>query len=281
MSAGPDALLPAEMALAAEEVGVKKAALPALSLVLLGVLAGAFIGLGALFGTVAGTDPAGLLPWGLGRVLTGFAFATGLVLVIVGGAELFTGNALLAMAWASGRVSTRAVVRNWVLVFLANALGAVATAFLVFAARSWTLADGAVGRSLLDSARTKCALEPLQAIAAGILANALVCLAVWLTFSARSTVDRVIAVILPVAAFVASGFEHSIANLFTVPLALLVKASGSLPIDVVRYEGLTVQAFLLNNLLPVTLGNLIGGTVLVGSVYWLVYLRIRPPATGA
>jgi formate/nitrite transporter len=265
-----DALLPPEMARKAEDVGVRKATTPLGQLVMLGLLAGAFIALGATFASVAVTDPDGRLPWGVGRVLGGLVFSTGLVAVVVGGAELFTGNALLVMAWASGRVSAPQVLRSWVVVYLANAVGAVATAVLVWLAGTWKLAGGAVGATMIAQAQAKCALDPLQAFAAGVLANALVCLAVWLSFSARSTVDRVVAVMLPVAAFVASGFEHSIANLYVVPLGMLLQGADG---------PLTPWAFLVGNLLPVTAGNVVGGSVLVGGVYWAVYLR-RPPTAG-
>ena len=278
---GIDALLPPDMARKAEEVGVRKGTADAVSLFCLGVLAGAFIAVGALFSSIAVTDPAGLLPWGVGRVLGGLVFSTGLVGVVVGGAELFTGNTLLVMAWASRRLTTVQVLRNWTIVYAGNATGALGTTILVFVARTWDLGGGAVGRTMLDAALGKASIGPGQALAAGVLANALVCLAVWLSFSARSTVDRVVAVILPVAAFVAAGFEHSIANLYVIPMGMLVKTGapdafweriGRAPSD---YAGLTLEAFLLGNLLPVTVGNVIGGSVLVGGVYWVVYLRRR------
>ena len=276
-----DALLPPDMAVKAEEVGVRKGTADAVSLFSLGLLAGAFIAVGALFSSIAVTDPTGQLPWGVGRVLGGLVFSTGLVAVVVGGAELFTGNTLLVMAWASRRLTTAQVLRNWAIVYAGNAAGALGTALLVFVARTWDLGGGAVGRTMLDAALAKAGLGPAQAVAAGVLANALVCLAVWLAFSARSTVDRVVAVILPVAAFVAAGFEHSIANLYVIPMGMLVKVGapdafwahiGRSPSD---YAALTPGAFLLGNLLPVTVGNLFGGSVLVGGVYWIVYLRRR------
>jgi formate/nitrite transporter len=274
-----DALLPPEIARRAEETGVTKARLDASRLVVLGVLAGAFIALGATFATVAVTDPTGQLPWGAGRVLGGVVFSLGLSLVLVGGAELFTGNALLVLAWAGGRITALEVARNWAFVFLGNAIGALGTAVLVFFARTWSLAGGAVGRTMLEGAQAKCALLPLQAFTLGVLCNALVCLAVWLSLSARSTTDRVVALTFPIAAFVAAGFEHSIANLFSVPLALLVgsfapqafwEGIGRSRID---YPDLALASFLVRNLVPVVLGNIVGGTVLVGATYWAVYLR--------
>jgi formate/nitrite transporter len=274
-----DALLPAEIARRAEEIGVTKARLDASRLVVLGVLAGAFIALGATFATVAVTDPAGHLPWGAGRVLGGVVFSLGLSLVLVGGAELFTGNALLVLAWAGGRITALEVARNWVYVFLGNAIGALGTALLVFAARTWSLAGGAVGRTMLEGAQAKCALAPVQAFTLGVLCNGLVCLAVWLSLSARSTTDRVVALTFPIAAFVAAGFEHSVANLFSVPLGLLVgsfapqafwEGIGRSRVD---YPDLALGSFLVRNLAPVVLGNIVGGTLLVGATYWVVYLR--------
>lgn len=278
----PDALLPPEIARRAEELGVKKAALDAPSTVLLAVLAGAFIALGAAFATVAWAGTAGEAPWGWARVVGGACFSLGLMLVVVGGAELFTGNNLLVMAWASGRVPTARLLRNWGLVFCGNALGAVGTAALVALGRSWTFGQGAAGRVALDLAAAKLALDPLQAVVLGVLCNTLVCLAVWMSYSARSTADRLLAVFLPVTAFVACGFEHSIANLYFVPLAILIRDSapeafwaaiGRTPAD---YAALGWVPFLVKNLLPVTLGNVLGGGGLVAAVYWVVYLRPKP-----
>jgi formate/nitrite transporter len=271
-----DALLPPEMARRAEETGVRKAALDAPALLALAVLAGAFIALGAVFSTVAlaGAGPA---PWGAVRVLAGTVFSLGLVLVVVGGAELFTGNNLLVMAWAGGRIGTAALLRNWALVYLGNFAGAAGIATLLVAARTHEAGGGAVGAAALAIAAQKVALDVGQAVALGILCNVLVCLGVWLTYSARTTADRVLAVVPPIAAFVAAGFEHSVANMYFVPYALLVAALDPAFVAArglgAHAEALSWGAFLARNLLPVTLGNLIGGAVLVGAVYWFVYLR--------
>lgn len=258
-----DALLPPEMARKAEDVGVRKAGLPTLATLLLAVLAGAFIALGAAFATVALTGTAGLVPYGWARVVAGLCFSVGLGMVLVGGAELFTGNNLLVMAWASGRVSTRAVLRNWALVYAGNTAGAVGTAVLVWASG---VVRGPVAETAVSIAKAKLALDPLSAFASGVLCNTLVCLAVWLSLSARATSDRLVAIALPVAAFVAMGFEHCIANLYFFPLAWLVGAPGGW------------GRFLLHNLLPVTVGNVVGGAVLVAAVYWGIYLRKPGPA---
>jgi formate/nitrite transporter len=266
---------PAEMAGRAQSVGVAKAHLDTLTLLTLGILAGAFIALGAVFATVVGVDSA--LGWGPTRLLAGVAFSLGLVLVVIAGAELFTGNTLIVMAWLGRQVSTAMLLRNWGLAYVGNAIGALATVGLIYAAGQWKLAGGKVGASAVSIANAKVELTFIEAVARGILCNALVCLAVWLCFSARSNVDRIFAIIPPIAAFVASGFEHSIANLYFIPLGILLKdedavlAAGGPASDATA--NLTWTGFLFDNLLPVTLGNLIGGGLLVGAVYWLVYLR--------
>jgi formate transporter len=271
-----DALIPSEMAEKAEVMGVKKAALPFLTMFALAVLAGAFIALGAIFATVA-LAGSSALPYGVARVLAGVVFCLGLILVVVGGAELFTGNNLIVMAWASRKVSTLALLRNWVIVYLGNFVGSVGTAVLMLLAKQYTAGGNAVGEMALKIAVSKVHLGFLQALALGILCNGLVCLAVWLTFSARSTADKILAIIFPISAFVAAGFEHSVANMYFIPYALLIKlfdpAFVTALADKVDVAGLTWGAFLLKNLLPVTLGNIIGGAGLVGFVYWIIYLR--------
>jgi formate/nitrite transporter len=271
---GFDALLPPEMAARAEAVGIRKATMDAATLFPLAVLAGAFIALGGVFATTALAGTTGA-PWGPVRVLAGAVFSLGLVLVIVGGAELFTGNNLIVMAWASGRIGTRALARNWLLVYAGNLVGALGTAGLVYLARSHELGGGAFGVAALSVAAAKLRLGLVQGVALGILCNALVCLAVWLSYSARTTTDRVLVIVPPIAAFVAAGFEHSVANMYFVPLGLFVSAfdPGFIGAHGLASEAgsLSWTAFLARNLLPVTVGNLIGGTVLVGLVYWSVY----------
>jgi formate/nitrite transporter len=276
-----DALLPAEMAAKAEQIGVKKAQMDALSLFALAVLAGAFIGLGAMFSTVAVAGAGEVLPYGLTRVIAGLVFSLGLILVVVGGAELFTGNNLIAMAWASRKVSTRLLLRNWAIVYAGNFVGAVATAGLVYVSGQFTFGKGTVGAAALATADAKAGLDFTPALALGVLCNVLVCLAVWLSFSARTTTDRILAVIPPISAFVAAGFEHSVANMYFIPLGLLIKAGApegfwsAIGRTAGAYPGLTWESFLLRNLLPVTIGNVIGGSLLVGAVYWFIYLRPR------
>jgi formate transporter len=269
-----DAFAPADMAHKAEEIGVRKAGTSTIKLLALGVLAGAYIALGCIFATTISAG-AGDLPYGVARLLTGLVFCLGLILVVVGGAELFTGNVLIMMAWADRKVSTGGLLRNWALVYAGNFIGSVLTAVFIFLGKQYTFGGGSVGNAALSMANSKVHLGFIQAIALGILCNAMVCLAVWLTYSARSTADKIAAIIFPIAGFVAAGFEHSVANMYFLPIGLLIKyfdpafaaASG------LDLSGLTVGTFLFNNLLPVTIGNIIGGGVMVGLMYWFVYLR--------
>jgi formate transporter len=280
-----DALLPPEMAAKAEEVGVAKASMPFLRTATLAVLAGSFIAFGAALATVATTSTGAPLPYGPSRILGGLTFSLGLVLVIVAGAELFTGNNLLVMAWTSRRVSGVRLLRNWTIVYFGNFAGAVAVAWLVYAARLYENGDGAVGKRMLDIATAKSSLGFGQAVALGILANILVCLAVWLCMSARTVTDKVVAIVFPITAFVAMGFEHSVANMYFAPAALLVKWGApptfwrSAGVPRAAYGRLTWSRFIFHNLIPVTIGNVIGGAVLVGLVYAFVYLKREPGVT--
>lgn len=272
-----DSLLPPEMAEHGENVGVKKAGLNALTTFLLAVLAGAFIALGAIFATTVSAGASGMLPFGVTKLLSGLAFCLGLILVIVGGAELFTGNTLIVMAWAARKVSLDALLRNWSLVYLGNFVGALGTAGLVYLGRQHTFGGGAIGQNMLTIASAKLGYTFVQAVALGVLCNGLVCLAVWLTYSARTTVDKIAAIIFPISAFVAAGFEHSVANMYFVPMGLLVKdfdpdwvSANAASLDLSR---LTWDNFLVKNLLPVTIGNIIGGALLVAAIYWFIYRR--------
>lgn len=273
-----DPYSPAEMAGRAQQVGMAKARMDALSTLTLGVLAGAFIALGAQLATVVGVDST--LGWGPTRLLVGGAFSLGLILVVIAGAELFTGNTLIVMGWLGRKVTTRGLLRNWGLAYVANFAGALGTMLLVYWAGQWALAGNRVGGNALAIASAKVELSFGEALARGILCNAMVNLAVWLCFSARNNVDKIFAIVPAIAGFVAAGFEHSIANMYFIPIGILLKdepaavdAAGLAPAAV---EGLTWRAFVLDNLVPVTLGNLIGGGLLVAAVYWLVYLRPKP-----
>jgi formate/nitrite transporter len=285
-----DALLPQEMATRAELLGVRKAEMPFIRMFMLSVLAGAFIALGAIFATTVSAGGMAVtaadgsvayntgLPYGVTRLLTGLVFCLGLILVVVGGAELFTGNNLIVMAWANGKVTGRALLRNWAIVYLGNFVGSIGNVILMFFTRQYTFGSNAVGITALRIGVAKVDLTFLQAIALGILCNALVCLAVWLTYSARSTTDKILAIVFPIAAFVAAGFEHSVANMYFIPYALFIKDfdpdfMSAVGDKVAKLDLLTWQAFFVNNLIPVTIGNIIGGAVLVAAIYWAIFLR--------
>jgi formate/nitrite transporter len=251
--------------------------MPALDVFVLAVLAGAFIALGAVFATTVASG-AGDTAYGVTRLVAGLAFTLGLILVVVAGAELFTGNNLIVMAWADRRVGTARLLRNWAIVYAGNFVGAFATAVLVWLGKQYTFGGGAVGETALSIATAKTSLGFGQAVALGALCNALVCLAVWLTYGAHTTTDKILAVVPPIAAFVAAGFEHSVANMYFIPAGLLIErddawmaATPGLP-DV---SGLRWGSFLVDNLLPVTIGNIAGGALMVGAVYWFVFLRPR------
>lgn len=272
-----DAIMPASMAVRAEQSGISRAATDPVTIFVLSILAGAFISFGAVFATTvtAGTG----LSYGVGRLLTGLVFSAGLVMVIIAGAELFTGNNLVVMAWASGKVKTRALLLNWVLSFTGNFAGAIATAMLVFYSTQYTFGDGAVGLVALNTASAKTSLDFIPALILGILCNALVCLAVWMLYSARTNIDRIMTAIPPVAIFAAAGFEHCIANIYFIPMGLFIKAGApdsfwkAIGKTAADFPGLTWSNFFVGNLLPVTIGNIIGGSLLVAAVYWFVYLR--------
>ena len=262
--ASHDAYAPAQIALRIESGGVAKANMPALKTATLGVLAGAFISFGAMFYilVITGSD----LGFGPGRLLGGVAFSLGLILVLIGGAELFTGNNLIVMAWAERKVTTTQLLRNWGLVYVANFVGALGTVALFVLAGALDLNGGAVGQTAIRIAEAKIALDPMSAFFRGVLCNTLVCLAVWLCFAAREVTGKVLAIVFPISAFVALGFEHSVANMFLIPLGMIAAGTG---IDI---------GAIVANLVPVTLGNIVGGSGLVALTYWLVYLRHRDAA---
>jgi formate/nitrite transporter len=269
-----DAYTPAEMAARVRDAGVAKANLDLASLLALALLGGAFIALGAALSTlaIAGAE----LGLGPRRLVAGLAFSLGLILVIVAGAELFTGKNLVVMAWASRLVSTRSLLRSWFWVYLGNLAGALATALLIHWTAPWLTHGPQLGVSAVSIALAKCELGFARAFFLGVLANALVCLAVWLCFGARGTADRILAIVFPITAFVALGFEHSVANMYFIPMGMLlatqpaVLAAGGWSPEVLAPLSLAGFA---RNLAPVTLGNLVGGGLLVGAVYWFVYLR--------
>jgi formate/nitrite transporter len=254
-----DAYAPAQMARLVNGVGIRKATLPVLQLWMLGLLAGAFIAFGAMLFTLVMTGSSA--DFGVARWIGGMAFSTGLILVIVGGAELFTGNNLIAMAWANGNVTTAQLLRSWGLVYAANLIGALGSVALVWYSGTLELGGGAVARTAAAIASAKLELGFVEAFVRGILCNTLVCLAVWLCFSAHDVSGKILSILFPISAFVALGFEHSVANMYLIPIGML---AGGGQFDLLAFAG---------NLVPVTLGNIVGGSGFVAIVYWIIYLR--------
>ncbi len=252
-----DAYAPAKITERVEAAGVSKAELGFISTLVLAILAGAFIAFGAMLFTliVTGSD----LGFGPTRLLGGIGFSLGLILVVIAGAELFTGNNLIVLAWADGNVSTAKLMRNWTIVFIGNLIGGFAMAVLADLSGAFSMNAGAVGDTAIAIAEAKIALPPLEAFVRGLLCNALVCLAVWLCFAAHSVTDKILAIVFPISAFVALGFEHSIANAYLIPAGYLAGA-----------DNVDLGGFIAN-MIPVTVGNIVGGSVCVALVYWLVY----------
>jgi len=256
-----DTPIPADMARLAESTGIMKAQSGILRTVALSVLAGAYIAFGALFATLVTSGSA--MSYGITKLLGGLAFCLGLILVIAGGAELFTGNSLMIMAWANRKVRTPQVLRNWLIVYIGNMAGAFSIVVMMLLSRHHLAGEGVTGQNIIQIADAKCQLGFTQAIFLGILCNILVCLAIWLCYGAKTTQGKVLAIIFPITAFVAAGFEHSVANMYFIPLGILVR-------DII--DALNWANYLLRNLLPVTIGNIIGGSVFVGLAYWFIYL---------
>ena len=254
-----DAYKPAKIAELVESIGVKKAVMPAVPTIMLGLLAGAFIAFGAMFFTLVMTNhDMGLGP---ARLLGGVAFSLGLILVVVGGAELFTGNNFIVMAWAEHKVTTTQLLRNWCIVYIANFIGAVGAATLMYWSGSLSLGGSDFAETALNIAIFKVNIAVPQAFVKGILCNALVCLAVWLCFAARDVASKILAIVFPISAFVALGFEHCVANMYFIPLGMLISGGE-----------ISISDFLIN-LSPVTAGNIVGGSLFVAFFYWVIYLR--------
>jgi formate transporter len=275
---GLDAFSPKQVAQRAWNVGVTKARLPFLQMFTLGILAGGFIGLGSLYFTVITSDTT--LPFGVARLLGGLVFCLGLILVVVAGAELFTGNNLLTIAWASRKISTGELVKNWVIIWIANFIGSIGLVLIVLLADHMSMNKNGVGANAVKIASMKVGLTFQVAFFRGILCNILVCLAVWLAMAGRSVTDKIMAIIFPISAFVAAGFEHSVANMYFIPLGILLKMTsfGTGAVQAALDAGVKPEAIdaltwmgFLHNIVPVTLGNIVGGGVMVALVYYLVY----------
>ncbi|MFT6896099.1 MAG: formate transporter [Paraglaciecola sp.] len=264
---GFDAFSPSQIAQRVDQVGVIKARLPLLPLIMLGLLAGAFIGLGGMCFVLVKSDLS--LGFAMGQLLGGMAFCLGLLLVVVAGAELFTGNNLLVMAWADGLITSKELLRNWLVVCLANFAGAAGLAVIVYLSGHPEMNDGAVAATYLNIAVAKSELSFSAAFFKGIMCNVLVCLAVWMAFAGRSVTDKAVAIVFPITAFVAAGFEHSVANMYFFPMAMLLEQDTG----ITGMEELISWSSFFGNLVPVILGNIIGGGVLVALVYHLIYGR--------
>ncbi len=273
-----DAYAPAQMAARVEKAGIAKSNRDFLSTFTLAMMAGVFIGLGAVFYTFIITDSS--LSVGITKLIGGFVFSLGLILVIITGAELFTGNNLIVMAFISRKITMAQLLRNWGIVFFGNFVGSLIIVLLIWLSGQWAASGAAVGVKALLIANAKVNLNFWQAISKGILCNILVCSAVYLCFSGRSVTDKILAILFPITAFVTLGFEHSIANMYFIPVGLLLKNSpgvltaaqhilGAVP----DLSNLTISSFIFNNLLPVTIGNIIGGTFFIGIAHWFLFLR--------
>lgn len=273
-----EAYSPPEIAKKVAQVAEKKSTLDFFRLFVLATLAGAFIGLGAQFFTLAIHDSS--LPFGLTKLIGGLVFSLGLILIVLAGAELFTGNTLMVLGFVDGVISARGLLRNWTIVYMGNLIGSLILVLLMYYSGQWALNSSMVGAKALLIANSKVNLAFHVAFVRGILCNILVCLAVWLCFGARTTTDKILAIVFPITAFVASGFEHCVANMYFIPMGIALKnqtavaaAAGTMSGAPLVLQNLTWSGFIVENLIPVTLGNILGGSILVGLVYWSVYLR--------
>ncbi|MBE6469448.1 MAG: formate/nitrite transporter family protein [Coriobacteriaceae bacterium] len=263
------ALAPAAIEAAVEATAVKKAALPAAKAFVLAMFAGAFIAFGGLYFMVFISDPN--LSWGVQRLAGGICFCLGLVLVLCCGAELFTGNSLMACGVASGKVGAGRVLRAWAIVWLGNFAGSLLVVALVYLSGIYKLNGEAVAHTMVSVAAGKVGLSAAEMFFRGILCNLFVCLAVWIGFASKTVTDKVVGILLPISGFVACGFEHAVANMFFLPMGALMHASGY-GADAAGAALLAAPGIALN-LATVTLGNILGGAVLVGLGYWFAYGR--------
>ncbi|TNH42293.1 formate transporter FocA [Photorhabdus luminescens] len=271
-------LPPAVMTQIANDIGVYKTTKPVAITYLSAITAGVFISIAFVFYITATTGTASV-PYGLTKLVGGICFSLGLMLVVVCGADLFTSTVLTIISKATGRITWYQMIKNWINVYLGNLIGALFFVAIIWFAGQYRVADGLWGLNVLQTANHKMHHSFIEALFLGILANLMVCLAVWMSYAGRSLMDKIFAMILPVSMFVASGFEHSIANMFLIPLGIVIKhlAPTEFWINVgatpEQFSQLTISHFITDNLIPVTIGNIIGGAVLVGLTYWSIYLR--------
>lgn len=261
----------------ASSAGITKSRLRFWPMLLLAILAGMYIAFGGVFATVVATGASGVWPYGVVKTLQGLVFSVGLILVVVGGAELFTGNILMFIPLLQKKITLAGMLRNWLVVYAGNFIGSILIAFLILLGKTYHFSGGEFGKTMLTIALNKSGFSFSQALSLGILCNILVCLAVWLAYTGQNTADKILAIVFPITMFIAAGFEHSVANMYLVPAGLLLKVFDPAFVSSldVPLQNLTWGNFLLNNLLPVTIGNMIGGGLFVGTVYFLVH-RVKP-----
>jgi len=241
--------------------------------IIFGILAGVYIAFGACLSTLIGHDTAKYLGLGLARFVTGAAFSFGLMLVIVAGADLFTGSNLMLMTFLDKKASFKKVALKWCFLFVTNFIGAVFLAYLYYKTNLWKMGDMAVGLSAIKIANAKVGLTFIEAFTRGILCNWLVCLAIWMAAASRDVSGKILVIFFPIMAFVALGFEHSVANMYFIPLGLFLKSTNVFIDPALSLSGLTWGAFFVKNLLPVAIGNMIGGAIFVGFLYWRVFTK--------
>jgi formate transporter len=270
-----ESLTPPEMVEKAIIVAENKVANRWLNTLYLAILAGMYIAFGALFASVISVGMPGVWPYGMMKLLQGLVFSMGLILVVVGGAELFTGNALMVMAWARRNITLVSLLKNWIIVYFGNFLGSLLVVLFVLLSKEYLVSGGKLGELMLSVANAKVHYGFVQALVLGILCNIMVCLAVWLTYSGKTTTDKILAIIFPITFFIAAGFEHSVANMYIIPLGILLQGFDPAFINKLSIDlsSLTWLSFLLRNLLPVTLGNILGGGLFVGILYLLAYRK--------
>lgn len=267
---------PAAVANAFCAIGQAKTSMSLSRMLILGILAGAFISFGAQLATMVTYDSAKFVGDGITKIIFGSVFSVGLMLVVIAGAELFTGNNLIVVGALNKNVTVEKLLSSWFWVYVANFAGSILVVWLMYSAKLWTTGNFAVGAKALAIANGKVNLTWGIAVSRGILCNWLVCLAVWMAVASKDITGKILGIYFPIMAFVASGFEHSIANMYFIPMGILLKGNAS----VVAAAGLADQlsrlnwgSFIFNNLLPVTIGNVIGGAFFVATLYWYVYLK--------
>ncbi|TVM00672.1 MAG: nitrite/formate transporter [Candidatus Brocadia sp. WS118] len=273
-----DAYSPPQIASRIDHVALVKARLSLSQTFMLSILAGAYLGLGAQFSTFVISDST--LHIGLTSLIEGVVYSLGFILAVVGGAEVFTGNCLIIMGYVSKRITTRELLNNWILTYTGNFIGSLTMVYWIYQSHQWEFSHHMVGAKALLIAHKKVNMPFMDAFARGVLCNALICLAVWLCFSGRSVTDKIISIIFPIGGFVASGFEQCVSNMYFIPIGIVLRKNEGIIVASEKMAGkpldisqLTWKGFFINNLIPVTLGNIVGGVILVGIIFWFVYLR--------